>query len=1446
MKKNIIALLIVLLFIFNIIIIYTPENIVKGTNVSGPQYGVWDVAGSPYIVTDYINVTSDGYLDIRPGVEVRFKLDTVFEIWGLFWANGTKSNPIKFTSDLGSPYPGSWEGINVELTGVAQFKNCSISYAESGINATSSTKLKFQHGEIFYCINGTSLEGVSMASIENSTIHDNLNIGVDSLWGFGYIRVMNNTVYNNAIGIKFEYTDMSVILNNSIYNNMVGISVHKSRYTVVWNNTIVNSNFPPPTPEAASIVYSGLNLERGRRILIINNTIINSTNFGIRVRYTNNNTIMFNYIKNTTKSGYTITKSKDNYFKNNTIIASNESSIIFKFNSKRNRFHNTTIIRFNNRYAVEYLHNDTIFNWFATNNTVNNVPLRIYYDVSGEILSNDLTGLNVNEPLLTNLGQVLIINCSNFTIHSLSVENGNTGIFFYMAKNGTLENSTIDKIKDYAINFGFNSTNLTIINTSLTIPITASGYFYLGKYSNITTLNTTFDLSKVIFNTGSNLTVQWFMHVEATGISTNQKLSNAVVKVYDKFNTLIYNGTTNAKGQVRHIVCTFKTRSDKRTRTFTNHNVTVFKLHYQLGYARPEPFMDRNRWVKIYLPDNKLPTLIGVVRPPNTHNLTPTISWNAGTDPDNDKLEYWINIWNIKQSGIILETNSTYNTNYNLETVLSYGERYSVNVTAYDNFGGWSNTIIGSFDVINNGPLAPIISISPPENDKEPSKNVDLNCSIVKESIDIDKNPVDTILYSYLWYKDGILQENVSIRNTSELFHILKKEFTETGEIWTCRVTATDGFALSPTVSEFRLIKNTPPYVDITLPRLRIPEDSVDVGSIKLPRIFKDDDLDLLRYNYTITGDNITLEILPNGTVIVTPKPNWNGYEIATFTASDDEAFDYINTKIIVEPVPDEPEVEIVLPKTDKLFIYNSSLLRGIRFVGVYEDLDIPYGTGDEINLTWVSNISGILGYERELDNIILPIGDHKIEFIARDSYGLSDIDSIIIHVISEDEPPPEFIIPEVKLLGPLHNDRINISTVTLSWTVLNLNQSALERVLFDVYFDTSEVPRKIIRSDYLNNNLTIQVEDNTTYYWTVIPYLDDFSGKCIDFVWNFTIDLNFTSIFGVILNMLESDLIIHSGKNSTFNFTIENVGNVVDKFSITLAFLNDNEIVNYTIIEFDNITLQSLRNSMINITFNIPLNYTRNNDTMIIFASSMISPANTFISRNLTIIGKSPIPVEEVTEKIPDELITLLFWLIIIMIVIIIILIIFIMLFISWIRRQSKMNYPIKTKRIFRKERSKSSDEKYKDKDTDKKVSSDETKLKTKSDELDVETKGEGEDEKDKKKDKEKTPATTPAERITKATPAKATPARAQKPPKAKPAPAGDAAKSSKISTVTPIKLASLMSRDSDSKVGFGKGDDAEHDEKKATTTSGSKPVAKPVHDQRTSASKKDSKESK
>jgi hypothetical protein len=110
-------------------------------------------------------------------------------------------------------------------------------------------------------------------------------------------------------------------------------------------------------------------------------------------------------------------------------------------------------------------------------------------------------------------------------------------------------------------------------------------------------------------------------------------------------------------------------------------------------------------------------------------------------------------------------------------------------------------------------------------------------------------------------------------------------------------------------------------------------------------------------------------------------------------------------------------------------------------------------------------------------------------------------------YVINVDIPRPPIIKkPKLELLSPNNNSKITKTSVELSWEVIkNYHPS----IIFDIKLGTHNPPQDIIEKDYNVTHLIVdQLENEQTYYWTVIPRLNNINGTCLSGIWAFSVDI--------------------------------------------------------------------------------------------------------------------------------------------------------------------------------------------------------------------------------------------------------------------------------------------------------------------------------------------------
>ena len=99
------------------------------TNVEGNQSGTWTLSGSPYLVTNSIDIPSGEQLVIEPGVEVNFQDNYRFHIHGKLIAEGTVQDSIRFTAV--NPATG-WGGLRFDNTQeISQLSYCKFTYGKT-------------------------------------------------------------------------------------------------------------------------------------------------------------------------------------------------------------------------------------------------------------------------------------------------------------------------------------------------------------------------------------------------------------------------------------------------------------------------------------------------------------------------------------------------------------------------------------------------------------------------------------------------------------------------------------------------------------------------------------------------------------------------------------------------------------------------------------------------------------------------------------------------------------------------------------------------------------------------------------------------------------------------------------------------------------------------------------------------------------------------------------------------------------------------------------------------------------------------------------------------------------------------------------------------------------------------------------------------------------------
>jgi len=146
---------------------------------------------------------------------------------------------------------------------------------------------------------------------------------------------------------------------------------------------------------------------------------------------------------------------------------------------------------------------------------------------------------------------------------------------------------------------------------------------------------------------------------------------------------------------------------------------------------------------------------------------------------------------------------------------------------------------------------------------------------------------------------------------------------------------------------------------------------------------------------------------------------------------------------------------------------------------------------------------------------------------------------------------------PSTVLLSPLNGQNVNRTEIELSWELANQSMGG---VLFDLYLD-SVTPPALNESEISDTNFIIKgLENDTEYFWYVIPKLGNISGICSSGIWSFKVQFDVKKNDSIddkdqwdIWISGPKDVSMYAGENKTIELNITNLGNIQD--TIILEF---------------------------------------------------------------------------------------------------------------------------------------------------------------------------------------------------------------------------------------------------------------------------------------------------
>jgi N-acetylneuraminic acid mutarotase len=238
-------------------------------------------------------------------------------------------------------------------------------------------------------------------------------------------------------------------------------------------------------------------------------------------------------------------------------------------------------------------------------------------------------------------------------------------------------------------------------------------------------------------------------------------------------------------------------------------------------------------------------------------------------------------------------------------------------------------------------------------------------------------------------------------------------------------------------------------------------------------------------YNIRSRATDVPLNVeipKPGNTFIYDPDP-------VTFSKAFPSAGESFNTT----------KIEVGITITDDLSGVNAS--------------SIEYAISKDHGATW-EPWEPVSGYENgntidvKLDVQFWNSSGNQLKWRASDLAGNGPTESKVypINIINQSWHPNGSKSSKVYLLSPANNSIIKTSYVDLTWTLENSN---INGVIYEVYFDDENPPVNKLGSNLSETSKSIEnLSNGQTYYWTVIPKVDNITGTCLSGIWSFIVDI--------------------------------------------------------------------------------------------------------------------------------------------------------------------------------------------------------------------------------------------------------------------------------------------------------------------------------------------------
>ncbi len=921
------------------------------------------------------------------------------------------------------------------LTAHPRLYNNIVTYnGESGIVPSQSSRARIDYNTIQH--NGKhGIDSVSVLANGRPTIINN-NISYNNLHGINcfmssHPTISNNEIqFNNGTGINIDGASPRINTNNKIaYNKQHGISCNFSSRARITNNNIISGNDwngiyvnnSNPTIENNKITYndwSGVWLQESSNVRLVGNTINQNLKNGLSSSYNSKAEIETTLINNNGDFGIVCIASALDI--TNSEVKNNGNDGIYLFSASITVINDTQI----NSNTGDGIFCKSSSPTVELSTILNNQANGVYADFYSrpQLINTSITstsGLDYkvtgnSHPVSLNTtftkNKVNIDPTSSLTVQwflNLKVTNSSAGLIsgahvklinlnsLEVANSRTDQNGTIYWVvaTDYVESAGLQRTMYTPHDLS----ILRDGY---QPYNSPLTMDQTKWLEIVLNHVPTRPSN--FVPVTTHNLTPELKWSPSIEEDLDPvtYHLSLFEGTDN----------TSTILVDNAILTTPSYKIVApLILEYGKSY-----------FVELYADDGKggiSPKLLQIFEVVNTRPQTPTLELLPVGPKTYDKLVCNITAPSIDDDiepvDLIFYTYKWYKNG-----VLENGYTTS-NVTATSNelpaVATTKNDVwkceVTPWDGIELGVTAKVqvvIQNSAP-GIVEPLEDFEIDEDTVDyTTIDLDKVFEDADNDSLLFRAERVATSGgynikVDIDEPTGRVTLQPNPNWHGKDIIIFYATDNDGEEIYEGVEITVRSVNDPPVLNHTANRsvyehqwLYLNLDGYDDADPKDDLVYENDALDIipgLRKDKNYFFDKNT------GELSIETDTDMIGSYIITVGVSDGNENGTViqQVEIVVLNYNDAPSAKITTPSTGTKI--NTTTPIDLSAQAADPDLEIA-SANEQLQYIWKSNISGILGNELTLKNVLLKKGSHKISFIVTDSGGLESKSEITIQVV--------------------------------------------------------------------------------------------------------------------------------------------------------------------------------------------------------------------------------------------------------------------------------------------------------------------------------------------------------------------------------------------------------------------------------------------------------------